>query len=1057
MHKIPRSRKKLLVGYASYLHGLAALELGSFDSALMHCRDSVRVMFSEWMKMESKLAGSKDKSTEAEAGADESATTMDMSIPPEGTSTAAAPVAAGPEFWVFFRHLFRATLRLSSIYAHVGMYQETLYYAQEAEKMARATTSKLHLAQVTAWMASVYVKAGQPEKAVAFLGQTREALQADYRSCSTLSLLCQVASVYRALRDSEAEAEILDMAEGILAALNPGPVAAEKATPCPDTADLEKKMARLEIKEKPGVRGTRRTARQQPAKKPASRAAAAKTRAVAPPPAPVLPSEDPYMAAYRAAILIQKAISLLGRRDWTAATSILRGASALPKHLPGAENKHIIMAACLLGQSLESMAGDSVFSVVHDSTLSFPTLAGTSHDRDRLSLTKHSPPRKGRSAATAHKKEVSKDPAPASFLLSLLEAQEILLGTHAEVALRGDGSLLHRISAMLQTVTLVLSTISVKSKTLNHVGYAASSADLARNLTWRRERKVILQEKHAKKADGSEWPCAVLGSAEDTRRTSLGPVTDLAKFQREYIDVIPKAWTAISVSLSENKHDLCITRLQAGHTPFVIRLPLERASSRDADTEVLNFEQGRAELHEVIRLANETCHDKRDMSVKGAKAGWWADRAAIDNRMRELLENIERDWLGGFRGIFSQHQRRPDLLARFQKSFQNVLDKHLPSRRQVRGKKARGAAVSTAAPKITLDSRILELFIGLGDATKEDCDFDDALTDLLYFVVDILQFHGERNAYDEVDFDAMVVETFDALHAYHAAAKAADNSTSGAGVHTILVLDKSLHTFPWESLPCMQGNAVSRVPSLACLRRMILEAHPPASSDVQPPRAGHHVPASHGTYIVDPSSNLPSTLSTFAAPLKTHLPPTWTPIISRPPSETEFSTALSSSPTVLYFGHGSGAQYIRGRTIRRLDPGCKAVSLLWGCSSASLRTCGEFEAHGPAWNYLMAGCPAVAGTLWDVTDRDIDRFAARTLERWGLVPEGAVVVDEGRKGRKAGSGGAGGRTKTSRAAAAGAPVSLVEAVTDAREGACRFRYLTAAAVVVYGIPVYVDK
>lgn len=218
--------------------------------------------------------------------------------------------------------------------------------------------------------------------------------------------------------------------------------------------------------------------------------------------------------------------------------------------------------------------------------------------------------------------------------------------------------------------------------------------------------------------------------------------------------------------------------------------------------------------------------------------------------------------------------------------------------------------------------------------------------------------------------------------------------------------------------------------------------------------------------MVDPSSNLPSTLSTFGPPLQSALR-SWTSIISRKPSEEEFSTALTTSPLLLYFGHGSGAQYIRGRTIRRLEPGCKAVSLLWGCSSASLRDCGEFEVHGTAWNYLMAGCPAVTGTLWDVTDRDIDRFAARTLEGWGVLPEGAVVVDEGGKKQHnngKGKGGKGSTTSTGGAPsrersqhAAGGSMSLIEAVAAAREGACRFRYLTAAAVVVYGIPVYVDK
>jgi separase len=47
---------------------------------------------------------------------------------------------------------------------------------------------------------------------------------------------------------------------------------------------------------------------------------------------------------------------------------------------------------------------------------------------------------------------------------------------------------------------------------------------------------------------------------------------------------------------------------------------------------------------------------------------------------------------------------------------------------------------------------VLELFVALGEPT-DDSELEDAVMDLLYFVVDILQFQGERNAYDEIDFD----------------------------------------------------------------------------------------------------------------------------------------------------------------------------------------------------------------------------------------------------------------------------------------------------------------
>jgi len=172
--------------------------------------------------------------------------------------------------------------------------------------------------------------------------------------------------------------------------------------------------------------------------------------------------------------------------------------------------------------------------------------------------------------------------------------------------------------------------------------------------------------------------------------------------------------------------------------------------------------------------------------------------------------------------------------------------------------------------------------------------------------------------------------------------------------------------------------------------------------------------------------------------------------------------ALTQRDVLLYFGHGSGAQYMRGRRVRRLDK-IRAAALLMGCSSARLGWHGEFEVDGPVADYLLAGCPAVVGTLWDVTDKEIDRFAGRVFEEWGLLSRGTFPLDQAKRGGR--SGGAkgkgkavvGGKQHVPDAAGAGyGQASLVEAVARARD-APRFRYLTSAAVVVYGIPVYVDR
>jgi separase len=1065
-----RLTKKLSIAYASFLHSNLALERGNSHHALYHAKLAVRILFHDWAKLESirgVVTDQGDEVSQTEVSEDETSFSSSRSSQSEVTRA-----NTGPEFWAMAHHLFRFVTRLSWVYAHIGMYQETMYYAEQAQKVAASMESASYITQSKAWLASVFATAGRADKALVLASEVKAALSELEPTCPLVDVTCRLSRIFRDNGDHDTESELMNLADLMLNNLS-------RTSVGPDALDIEVKMEKLSIQEKPAVKAGARQPRGKTtaaAKKTTAKKAApvrAKTL-VEPKPAPTA-SEDKQLLFLRASLLQHQSSSMLDAKDWSAAVTALQGAYELSKLSSDVTQERLLMAVALVGQSLEQMGRDSVFSVIQDSTLSFPAIAGSKEKADRAASAKSSPPPKKRAAS----------PTIPTFLDNLQQAQDYLLEAHSIACLNGNGALVQRIAVLLQNVFILLSTTnSGKSLGYGHPAHATCSIELARNLIWRRERKA-----HQVEPGKAEWPVVL---AKESRRASLGVSIDMNRFQREYVDIIPKSWNVVSVSLSDNQHDLCITKLQAGHSPFAIRLPLERAMSRDADSEVFNFQQGRAELLEIIEIANRTCHDARDMSAKGAKAAWWAEREALDLRMKELLDNMEETWLGGFKGIFAQHHRRSDLLAKFQKSFQNILDKHLPSRHQVRGKRTKAAA----GAKVSLDPRILDLFIGLGDATVPECDLDDPLTDLLYFVVDILQFHGERNAYDEIDFDSMVVDTFDALQSYHAAANSSKDRKQG--VHTILVLDKALHTFPWESMPCMQGLAVSRIASLDCLRRSILEQQCPRAQSLEKKEKkqaaeevdeevysdddngvtdGHHISLRSGTYMLNPSGDLTSTQATFARPLAS-LPPAWTSIEGRAPTEDEFAVALTRADLLLYFGHGSGAQYVRGRTIRRLAPRCRAVTLLMGCSSASLADVGGFEPHGPVWNYMLAGSPAVVGTLWDVTDRDIDRYAGRLFEEWGVMPRGTFAEDapasglaaKGAKGKgkaKAASGKGKGRKARGGSdeedsdvsmddADAAQQASLVEAVARSRD-ACKFRYLTAAAVVVYGIPVYISK
>ncbi|KAM3504698.1 hypothetical protein MY10362_003398 [Beauveria mimosiformis] len=982
----------------SLLQSSLALQCGNVQEALSHIKQSVRMLSHDWTKLESAVVGN-------------NSVLSDTSLDSVAVKDVRASLV-GPRVWALASPLIRSLLHISSVYAHIGMFQETIYYADTASKIAANSQSTLYNAEVAAWTGSIYLRAGDKEKAAARFSALADVMP-QVMSASKIRFAQALGEYYSQIGENEKAIEYLQMAEMGTRGLNDDmssekeaeATAREVATPAPCR-----------------TKSTRTTKTKTPAKPRATKRAAATSRAVTPVAKAVQQPADVFQGSLLASILLSRATGLIRQQEWTVALALLKQTKELPKQEITAYQEQVATATSLIGHSMEQIISDPVFSVIQDSTISFPAIAGLVEKviADSCSPFK-SPGKRGRPVAASRGRTMKSEDAPA-FAEALKEAQELLAEAHISAMTKSDSSMVRRISAMLQnTIILLSATSGAKHKSIAHSGLATVAVDLAHNVTWRREQKTL-----AAPTAIAEEPCR---KSVSSRRASLAPSNDMANFQKSYIEMVPKNWSVISVSLSDNQHDLCLTKFQAGHSPFILRLPLERANSRDADCEVYNFEHGKEELLDIIELANETSHSARDFSLKGERNAWWAERETLDTRLKECLTQIETTWLGGFKGIFSQHRRRSDLLARFQKNVQKMLDAHLPSRNQRRGKK-------TGKAGVTLDPRILDLFIGLGDPTNDPgCDFDEALNDLLYFIVDILQFHGERNAYDEIDFDAMVVEVYDALKGYYGALEGAGAREDGA--HTILVLDKALHVFPWESLPCMEGLAVSRVPSLACLRQLMTESNMPAkdkaSADSLP---GHYVSSTAGTYMLNPSSDLKSTQTFFQKPFTAALDG-WTSIVNRAPHEDEFEKALSTSDVFLYFGHGSGAQYIRGKTIRKLDK-CKPASFLMGCSSAALTEAGEFECYGPVWNYLMAGCPAVVGTLWDVTDRDIDRFAGRAFEEWGLFNKGTFQEQQFQ--------GAVDVEGTKR--------SLVEAVAQARD-ACRFRYLTAAAVVVYGIPVYV--
>ncbi|ORY08698.1 peptidase family C50-domain-containing protein [Clohesyomyces aquaticus] len=1080
-----RVRFNKILADACYVHSLLSFTKGSPKDASRYAKRCVALNRRIWAALENKAnskrtAQSDSSETDGEGASkgtfdplssirNEKGIPLVMSVTHEALN--------GPEFWPIVPSLYRGLMLQSLIYAHQGLLQEAVYTAEQAEKVASATHSQSLLTDNRSHIADYWAQGGRSDKAQSVLDTVD--LADGHKHISIIQHYSSVARVHHSNKKSAEELAAYEVLERILKDLTV-PTFIKSLDSFSSSVDMmAQQMANVSLsvateEDTAPVKKTR-------GRKPTPKAAPKVASRIAPQPSRKAAQQSPLMSTsiveeceplniIRAEVCCRKALQHALEEDLTKATELLDSAQGLAKGEASLLH-HLATFKTLLLQSMKELSKDFTYNTLPESTIAFPAIGHSDRKSVEAVMAKRANTVVPPTGKGGRGKKIIKE----DFIATLRQARDCLVEIHTFSSQVGSAANFQQVSYALGQVTVLLSAASSgEMRGSLHPLYVAFMGELPKYHALRLcQASIEVEQETPSREEVMKWP--ELASNHTTPHILASTID----FQKEFIDIIPNSWTAVSLALNEAQDELYVTRYQSGQSPFVLRLPMGRHTSRDMDEEGFSYEDGKRDFDEIIDLSDFSTRTGKDMTSKDAKAQWWDERQALDTRLRELLVNIENIWLGGFKGIFSQHPRQPALLARFRKSFENILGQHLPSRR---GK--------TQQKKTVLDTRVLELFVGLGDATNDELDLDEALMDLVYFVVDILQFNGERNAYDEIDFDAIVVETLDALRAYHNASQAVPTTPT----HTVLILDKNLHFLPWESMPCLQSLSISRLPSLAALRDRILAAR--ASKEESDDRPGHYIPASAGgTSILNPSEDLSHTLKTIKPRLDDMDGP-WSHIVSRAPSEKEFESALKDKELVLYFGHGSGAQFIRSKSIKKLymksstaedgrqKPGC-ATTFLFGCSSAHLTENGIYEPSGMLASYLTAGAPAVLGMLWDVTDKDCDRFAIKAGELWGLWPETKDNVEQhktakksakgkgkvaqlvaevetargaqtGRRGRKAreqvdddkdeaGSGGNGKRRR----------VGLDEAVREARD-ACFLRYLNGAAAVVYGIPVFLE-
>ncbi|XP_052807169.1 uncharacterized protein LOC128236307 [Mya arenaria] len=239
-------------------------------------------------------------------------------------------------------------------------------------------------------------------------------------------------------------------------------------------------------------------------------------------------------------------------------------------------------------------------------------------------------------------------------------------------------------------------------------------------------------------------------------------------------------------------------------------------------------------------------------------------------------------------------------------------------------------------------------------------------------------------------------------------------STSSVNPHLVLILDKTVQQLPWETLPLLNKMSITRMPCLSYLHSQLSYLQSLESSVYS-----RGINMRNTSYFLNPGADLKNCETTFEKWFEGEKG--WVGVSGKPPTEAQFVEAITSKDMLLYIGHGSGGQYLGYDEIEKLTG--QALVVLMGCSSGQLQAKGQLEPAGMMISYFLAGCPCMMGNLFDVTDKDIDKFTEEFL-------------------------------KLCMAAKPGTYIPLL--MQKARE-VFKMKYINGCAPIMYGLPMFISK
>ena len=517
------------------------------------------------------------------------------------------------------------------------------------------------------------------------------------------------------------------------------------------------------------------------------------------------------------------------------------------------------------------------------------------------------------------------------------EVPEILLEAYRES--KGDPLLSYKVAQLL-------SLLFTPAEPLNASTFLHASIGISYHLQSTYLTRTSFLRDHFCKGKGglpdirNEDTSEIFGSCLQAK---LQELRGGASHSTRTFEMVPKQVAVCSVSVVLPADVLCVTRKPVltltrtlqNKNCVAVKLPLEKGANADGRTFLCDFSS-------ILSRSNESMKQEWDFNDKKQMRAWWKMRLKLDHELNHLMEQVNDEVLGPFAVfLLGEATSNIDLLVSRVSSLCS-------------GLKLTKAAVQMLALVLLYARKFKE---------EEICEQIKTVLGGFSFKrqVEVGEIESLSEKFKSEGSSLPPLQAF----------------KPGP---VLLVLDGRCQPFPWESLPCFKSQEFYRVPSLSYIHRARLRARERPSE----------VDWENASFLLNPSGDLTSTQTCFESWFAEQ--EGWSGISGEAPDTSALLEMLSLKDIFLYFGHGTCEQYISKSTMEKLKS-CSAVFLM-GCSSAKLSKNYMNQGRGFLLSYLLAGSPLAIGNLWDVTDKDIDRFAKCLLENCLGEGQGQELKDD---------------------------------------------------------------